>query len=152
MINLSDNEAKVLERLSEGGGEWFWPFAPIEADTGLSRDEVRSACRSLREKGLATFSNTLWNEDEHKPAGSGYRITPEGFNAWRLIEARRKFPVGSAVRYWPVLGEDEPVEAEVRSEPWALGHGAIVVKITGKTGGVLVSHLDRLDGTGRPPQ
>jgi hypothetical protein len=32
----------------------------------------------------------------------------------------------------------------VRSEAWALGHGAVVVKVTGHAGGVLVEHLQVL--------
>ncbi len=65
--------------------------------------------------------------------------TPEEFNA--------RFPIGTKVRYWKVLPADvapglDPVETETRSEAWALGHGAVVVKVKGISGGVLISHLD----------
>lgn len=141
MSELTERETRVLEKLSYGAGEWFWPFGPIEADTGLSRDDVRSACRALRAKGLAEFMRGLWSEDG-EPAGSGYGITEEGQRAWRLIEARREFPVGAPVRYWPMMGNDEHVEAEIRSEPWECS-GQVVVAISGKAGGVSVRHLER---------
>jgi hypothetical protein len=50
-------------------------------------------------------------------------------------------PIGSAVKYFPVQGEPECRECEIRSEPWRLGHGAIVIKVTGRAGGVSVDHL-----------
>ena len=54
------------------------------------------------------------------------------------------FPIGIKVRFWPVAGEQTYEDCEIRSEPWALGHGAIVIKVTGRAGGVLVDHLARL--------
>lgn len=51
-------------------------------------------------------------------------------------------PIGKAVRYYPVDGEVEFVTSIIASKPWALGHGDIIIKIAGKTGGVLVSHLE----------
>lgn len=51
------------------------------------------------------------------------------------------FPVGTPVKYFPIMSESKHVDCEIRSEPWRLGHGAIVVKVTGKAGGVSVDHL-----------
>lgn len=48
-----------------------------------------------------------------------------------LDQAAERFPVGAKVRFFPISGEQHSEEAEVRSEPWALGHGQVVVKITG---------------------
>lgn len=59
----------------------------------------------------------------------------------KLDEAARRFPVGSAVRFYPVEGLPDFEDADVRSEPWALGHGQVVVAITGRAGGVAVEHL-----------
>lgn len=52
-------------------------------------------------------------------------------------------PIGTRCRYYPILpcGEDEFMETEIASEPWLLGHGAAVVKVEGKTGGVLIRHV-----------
>lgn len=52
-----------------------------------------------------------------------------------------KFPVGTPVRYYPISGESHYEEATIRSEPWVLGHGAVVVKITGRAGGVMITHI-----------
>ncbi len=61
-----------------------------------------------------------------------------------LGTATATFPMGAAVRYYPVAGEASFVRAHVRSGPWALGHGAIVIRITGRAGGVLVDRLERV--------
>lgn len=55
-----------------------------------------------------------------------------------------RVPVGTPVKYWPLIGEQDPppVEGVTRSEAWCLGHGTPVVLITGKSGGVCLSHLE----------
>lgn len=66
------------------------------------------------------------------------------FSGSMSIEAARSvFPVGAPVRYFPVADCPSFIRATIRSEPWLLGHGATVVKITGRAGGVLVNHLMR---------
>lgn len=54
-----------------------------------------------------------------------------------------QMPIGTRCRYYPVLpaGEDEFEETVIRSEPWLLGHGAAVVKVEGRAGGVLIKHV-----------
>ena len=57
------------------------------------------------------------------------------------------YPVGTAVRYWPVYPPIEgipPVDTTTRSEAWALGDGSVVVLVAGKTGGVHLSHVEVL--------
>lgn len=49
------------------------------------------------------------------------------------------------MRYYPVQGERDFIESKTRSVAWTLGHGALVVAIEGRTGGVLVQAL-RIDG------
>lgn len=51
------------------------------------------------------------------------------------------FQIGTAVKYFPIQGAPECRECEIRSEPWRLGHGAVVVKVTGQAGCVSVDHL-----------
>lgn len=49
------------------------------------------------------------------------------------------------MRYYPVLPPIEsapPVESRTRSEAWELGHGAAVVLIEGRPGGVDLTHLE----------
>lgn len=56
----------------------------------------------------------------------------------------RTHPVGTPVRYWPVLGVPDFEDTKIRSEAWVLGHDAIVVKIEGRTGGVSTGHLQKI--------
>lgn len=54
-------------------------------------------------------------------------------------------PVGTLVRYFPVYPPIEgvpPVETRTRSEAWVLGDGSVVVLVEGKSGGVLLSHIE----------
>lgn len=51
-----------------------------------------------------------------------------------------RHPVGTAVDYYPIAGDPEFVRTETRTPAWELGHGAAVVSVKGKTGGVLISH------------
>lgn len=52
-------------------------------------------------------------------------------------------PVGTRCRYYPVLPCDEDAweETVIRSAPWLLGHGAAVVAIEGRDGGVSIRHV-----------
>jgi hypothetical protein len=43
--------------------------------------------------------------------------------------------------YHPVRCDMHAERVKVRSEAWRLGHGAVVVKVTGRAGGVLIEHL-----------
>jgi len=56
-------------------------------------------------------------------------------------EWNERHPSGTAVRYYPVRGDMYSEDTETRSEAWELGHGAPVVKVVGRTGGVLLEHL-----------
>jgi hypothetical protein len=60
----------------------------------------------------------------------------------RLREAEARFPVGRRVRFYPLAGQKGFDVATIRSKPWALGHGVIVIAIEGRTGGVLIDHLE----------
>lgn len=52
-----------------------------------------------------------------------------------------RYPVGTKVRYFPVSNESGFVESKTRTPAWELGHGAAVVSIEGRSGGVLVQAL-----------
>jgi len=63
---------------------------------------------------------------------------------WRSISAEEwnaRYPVGTAVLYFPIQGDKEHVLTETRSQAWNLGHGEPVVKVIGRAGGVALSHL-----------
>ena len=57
--------------------------AYLSRRTGMHRDFVLAACRSLACDGMAEFHKGLWTEDG-EPAGSGYAATRDG---WRLFNA-----------------------------------------------------------------
>ncbi len=81
-MELTKNERKVLEVLAEGydsseyGDTKFYPLYGIENLSDISRENVRLACRSLRDKGLAEYAKGLWSDDG--PGGSGYGATRAG--------------------------------------------------------------------------
>jgi hypothetical protein len=58
-----------------------------------------------------------------------------------ITQVREAFPIGTKVRYYPIWGDAKFHECEICSEPWMLGHGAVIIKVTGKSGGVSVHHL-----------
>lgn len=70
------------------------------------------------------------------------RRQSEGLSA---AEWNAAHPVGTAVRYWPILPPVDfapPVDTVTRSEAWELGDGTPVVLLAGKSGGVSLSHLE----------
>jgi hypothetical protein len=91
---LNLNERKVLRRLARefGYDAPYFPFGPLMRATGLTRKEVRRACRSLTRKGLAQFGRGLWDDDGH-PAGSGYAAT---FAGAELAEGREAPAISEA--------------------------------------------------------
>ena len=75
-------ELSVLRAITEGTGgfgrtEWHWTFAAISRSTGLPRDYVRAACRSLTDQGRAHYRGGLFTE-EGEVAGAGYAATRAG--------------------------------------------------------------------------
>ena len=59
-------------------------------------------------------------------------------------EFAEKFPIGSEVLYQPIIGEPNFEKVIIRSEPWELGHGEVVVKVKGRAGGICISHIQDL--------
>jgi hypothetical protein len=50
-------------------------------------------------------------------------------------------PVGTLVRYYPIVGEKDFAEARTRSPAWALDCGEAVVSIEGRSGGLSLDHI-----------
>lgn len=59
-------------------------------------------------------------------------------------------PIGTRVRYCPIKGKSAYRLTVVRSEPWVLGSGRVVVAIEGERGGVSINHLEILDHDAKP--
>jgi DNA-binding GntR family transcriptional regulator len=77
-ITRQEQTAKVLQWLLDNheSDEYdegsFFHFAPIIRDTGLSRADVRRACRLLKRQGKAEFSRALCDHDGNF---RGFRIS-----------------------------------------------------------------------------
>lgn len=61
------------------------------------------------------------------------QLTAVGWNA--------ECPVGTRVRYFPILGDPECCETVTRSEAWELPGNSHLVLIEGRAGGVSLKHL-----------
>jgi len=60
-------------------------------------------------------------------------------------QASQMFPIGTKVKYFPIMDDEKYKETEVRSDVWALGHGELVLKVIGISGCVSISHLEFID-------
>ena len=59
----------------------------------------------------------------------------------KIEDFKGKYPIGTEVRYYPVMGLKHHKDTCITSDPWELGHGDIVVKIVGVAGGVSIDHI-----------
>lgn len=59
---------------------------------------------------------------------------------------KSEIKIGTPVIYWGIIEDNGerfyPLKTTISSEPWELGHGDVVCKVEGKSGGVSISHLD----------
>ena len=62
----------------------------------------------------------------------------KGLSAERF---NQKYPIGSSFNYFPNRGIPDSVDVVTRTEAWALGHGAVVVSVNGRAGGLSIEHL-----------
>ena len=62
------------------------------------------------------------------------KMTADAFNA--------AYPVGTSVRYWPMVREGEGRLGETRSVAWTLGSGDVIVKVSGYAGGIILTHVE----------
>ncbi|CNL28744.1 Uncharacterised protein [Yersinia frederiksenii] len=53
----------------------------------------------------------------------------------------QKYPVGSSFKYFPIMGIPNSVDVVTRSKAWALGHGAVVVRVNGCDGDLSVEQM-----------
>ncbi|WP_347253479.1 hypothetical protein [Leminorella grimontii] len=63
----------------------------------------------------------------------------------RNISAERfneLYPVGALFRYYHIRGVPDYTTVTTRTPAWALGHGAVVVSVSGRAGGVSIEHLE----------
>jgi hypothetical protein len=77
--------------------------------------------------------DAVWSDIRYPIAAIEPDLAPEEFSS--------RYPVGTPCRYYPIAGDNIHLKTRTRSDAWALGHGAVVVKIEGLTGGVDINHL-----------
>jgi hypothetical protein len=61
--------------------------------------------------------------------------------AIELEEARRRYPTGTKVTYWPGYNQHVGQKSVTRSEVWRMPAGQLVVKIDGRAGGIALTHI-----------
>lgn len=61
------------------------------------------------------------------------------------VEFNQLHGIGTAFRYYPIAGVKEFIETKTRSECWELGDGHPVVLVEGKSGGISIFHLVKID-------
>lgn len=87
--------------------------------------------------------------------GQGWRPTPakaskpwfwyrDAAVAWSAVH-----PVGTPVLAWPGTRDDEPFVTCTRTPAWTLGHGAAVVSVEGRAGGIALTHIQLIDPSGQ---
>ena len=93
-MDLTENESKILAYFARH--ELFLCFSTIGSDLRLDRNAVRQACRSLVDKKLARYEQTLWDEDG-RLAGSGYGISTIGRDYAREHHLTYKEPLTTGI-------------------------------------------------------
>jgi hypothetical protein len=58
-------------------------------------------------------------------------------------------PVGTPVLAWPGTRDDEPLVTRTRTPAWTLGHGAAVVSVEGRSGGIALTHIQPVEDVSR---
>ncbi|MFD9950560.1 hypothetical protein ACFWYW_57470 [Nonomuraea sp. NPDC059023] len=88
-------------------------------DTGLCRSSSPRRHVSSPEKASKPW---FWYRDDA--------------TAWNAVH-----PVGTPVLAWPGTRDDEPLVTRTRTPAWTLGHGAAVVSVEGRSGGINLTHI-----------
>lgn len=84
---MTSQEIQILQAFDDlhavdtGDGQRCVGFTPLMRETGLSREQVQQACRSLRSRGYAEFWRGLMDPEDGEFKGSGYGMTKAGREA-----------------------------------------------------------------------
>lgn len=73
------------------------------------------------------------------------------------IQFNKLFPIGTPVRFYPVIGGPKFIETKTRMAAWSLnhgspeniGHGTPVVAVEGRAGGMLLDAIETIDQEAR---
>ena len=129
MNNQHDDRLKLLEQWLETYGDEESVIRRVRLILG---DGARATATSLPSHALRDLG-TIFGAHHH---------TADSWNA--------TYPIGTAVRYWPVyppINSVASVDTKTRSAAWAIGDGSVVVLVEGKLGVVDLPHIEVLPGT-----
>lgn len=98
------------------------PEEIAKAALGIEWEDTESAARRVAEKASEII------------AGMEKKKTPAEIFT-------EKFPPGTPVKYFPIKGSPACDLCEIRSEAWETASGEVIVKVTGKAGGVSIKHI-----------
>jgi len=73
------------------------------------------------------------------------RPGPHDVHRWNL-----RHPVGTPVRYWPMLRDGGGIESRVRIEARILSSGIAVAWVEGRADAIALSHIEALPGAAEP--
>ena len=68
-------------------------------------------------------------------------------NPLSVQEFEKRYPIGTTVAYHPVIGQQKFQATRIRSKPWTLGNGQIVVEVDDVSGGVSIAAIEPRDPT-----
>jgi len=61
---------------------------------------------------------------------------------------KSEIKIGTPVIYWGIIKQNgekfNPKDTTITSEPWELGHGELVCKVEDISGGVAITHLEKI--------
>jgi hypothetical protein len=117
-----DNNGIVVA--SEPFQSWVWSGVKV-----LHPDRLRAGSTLAYKRGPKKRFSTI----RYPIASIEPTMSVDAFND--------TYAVGTPCRYYPIAGDGEHLKTKIRSEAWTLGHGAVVVKIQGRRGGVDINHL-----------
>lgn len=107
-------------------------------------------------RGAALLLASLFGDDyawrdPSRDADGLYAMTLGELGSVDVTVWNATIPVGTPVRYWPVVNGVEVIDTKTRGEAWELGSGVAVVKVEGIAGGVALSHLSTVYLAGGAP-
>ncbi|MFB4265360.1 hypothetical protein [Nonomuraea sp. GTA35] len=96
------------------------------------------------DRGLCQSSEPRKHVSSPEQAGKPWRWYRDAAVAWNTAH-----PVGTPVLAWPGTRDDEPLMTRTRTPAWTLGHGAAVVSVEGRSGGIALTHIQPIEPSGQ---
>lgn len=156
------DEHDAEEQAKDNGNNSYWEFkcAPVDAGEVFNVENMLEDIDARLYHKYRNVSSvfSLVTDDEIKELNDLVRAWIKNHahvNFSKIVQRKEIFiisaekwnknhPVGTPVAYRPILDDEKYILTKTRSEAWNLGSGAPVVKIEGRTGGVLLEAISLL--------